>query len=471
MKVLIVEDRPEFNQELAQIFDELPRQSILAFAISRDSALLLLESEFFDLIVLDLKIPTVDSALDADPQHGHAAFAHARKVCPGTPILVLTGSQIEDFVPAMLKTSQQVDIWGEEKKISTITFVKKLQIGDVPAILSEVQNAVDSLSEVELDRGIAVLGLAEERLLRIFVKNNGGGRCRVTQLSGGLSGAKVFRLRVSCTDGSELSAVAKLASAAIVEDEGRRFDKFVNRLSAKATPRKLPTLFFGGGATVGAFYSLVDESEMSAFDFAELRDGRAKAAVESVEAATLPWAANVPASRRAISDLRRVMLSDLCFAEICHQYNISWATSFERNVIQCKWACVHGDLHCWNVLFASDLSAVIIDYNDVEYGPASFDAITLEFSLIFHPQTLGYKSWPSVEQAKCWGNLEVYLQGCPFEEFIRSCRAWSYRVAAGKREICAAAYAYLIKQLKYEDTNKEIALALLDGVAREYNTT
>jgi hypothetical protein len=69
------------------------------------------------------------------------------------------------------------------------------------------------------------------------------------------------------------------------------------------------------------------------------------------------------------------------------------------------------------------------------------------------------------------GDLDPYLVGCPVEEFVRECRAWAARVGAGQREIAAAAYSYLVRQLKYRDTNKELALALLDGVKRYYDAT
>ena len=38
-------------------------------------------------------------------------------------------------------------------------------------------------------------------------------------------------------------------------------------------------------------------------------------------------------------------------------------------------------------------------------------------------------------------------------------------------EIAATAYSYLIRQLKYDDTNKELALALLSGVRAFYDAT
>ncbi len=83
----------------------------------------------------------------------------------------------------------------------------------------------------------------------------------------------------------------------------------------------------------------------------------------------------------------------------------------------------------------------------------------------------GFGAWPTAEQATIWGNIDAYVVGCPAEAFVRACRAWAHRSAAGQREIAATAYSYLVRQLKYDDTNKELALALLAGVKVFYDAT
>ena len=95
----------------------------------------------------------------------------------------------------------------------------------------------------------------------------------------------------------------------------------------------------------------------------------------------------------------------------------------------------------------------------------------LELSLIFHPETILDASWPTIRQARLWGDLDAYLEDCPYEVYVRSCRRWAEEVSAGKREILVVAYSYLLRQLKYEDTNKELALALLDGVMKSFEKT
>ena len=69
-QVLIVEDDDEYLDVIISIFDEIGVDCHITIAQSRDDAKAKLESQFFDLAILDLKIPTADGLLDLDPEHG-----------------------------------------------------------------------------------------------------------------------------------------------------------------------------------------------------------------------------------------------------------------------------------------------------------------------------------------------------------------------------------------------------------------
>jgi hypothetical protein len=267
-----------------------------------------------------LKIPTVDGALDAEPAHGHYVFAQAKAAVPGTPILVLTGSPAEDFIPAMLGASQQIDIWSEGRAVGTVDFLKKYKLEECPLKLKPMISAIHRLSEVELNRGGTELTPQEERLLRIFSKKFDGTHCAINQLGGGLSGAKVMRVKVKSSSGAVVhDAVAKLGSREDIRDEAERFDIMVSRLVPSATPRKLATLEYGAGARAGVFYGLAAGFEASAFDLAAYQNGRARGAVLGIETATSRWNDGVPQSRIPVGDVRRRVLSENHFrqCEIC----------------------------------------------------------------------------------------------------------------------------------------------------------
>jgi CheY-like chemotaxis protein len=471
--VLIVEDDPDFADAVTRVISELPGRSKISVATCRDTAFDFLKNHFFDLIVLDLKIPTIDGALDANPLHGHAVFGRARTVAPGTPILVLTGSPAEDFIQDLLARAEKVDVWGEGKKIGTVMFLKKGKFDEASSVIAPILAAVNTLAGVELDKGQVTLTTEDDRLIRIFAHRFRGTRGILSQLSGGLSGAKVVRLRVTNSDGVRIhDAVGKLGSHTEVRDETQRFDNLVSRLDPVATPRKLATIEFGAGARAGVFYGLADGFDTSVFDICKQSDGREKSAIIAIEALTKRWVDGVPQTRRTVGSIRQRLLADADLTTLRSQFDLAWTTEFETHEIQIHWSCVHGDLHGSNILLSPQGAAVLIDYGDVGDGPASLDPITLEMSLLFHPQKpLQNSDWPSLELAGHWGDLNQYLVGCPASSFVSECRAWSTRVAAGKREIAASAYAYLIRQLKYPDTNKDMILALLNGVRSFYAAT
>ena len=469
LRVLIVEDDEEFVEELRAIIGVLPGNSAIRLAGSRDEAYEMLESGFLDLVILDLTIPTVTRALDGDPKHGHAVFDRIRNVAPGTPIFVLTGSSAEDFVPEMLKNHQKIDIWGEGRETGTILFRKKYDVDTCGEILTPIAQAIQRLSDVELHRGELQLSLAEDRLIRIFARKVEGVRCVVSKLSGGLSGARVMRLRVTNHQGVLVhDAVAKLSEHTDIRRESDSYDAHVMRLAAGATPRKLTTLEYGANKLAGIFFGLAEGSDASAFDVIGESTERAKAMVCGLERAMARWVDQVPETRKTIREIRRRVLTDESLDPIRQAFDLDWIPNFEDREIQARWACCHGDLHGKNI-FVSPAGTQLIDYEDVGYGPASLDPVTLELSSLFHPDAPGKTgTWPSVAQATGWGSLADYVEGCPFPEFVCACRSWALRAAAGNREVAASAYSYLVRQLRYDDTDQDRVLALLNGVRSFY---
>lgn len=470
--VLVVEDDPDFITAIQEVLRGLSPGATVHVAQSRDAALALLAASFFDIIILDLKIPATDGALDADSQHGFAVFRRAQTIASGTPVVVLTGSPAEDFISELLGSARQVDVWGENRNVKTVDFLPKYKFDSFPRTIQASLRSIDTLADVELDRSGVDLSTQDDRLIRIFARRYGGARV-VISLLGGLSGAKVLRLRVTNAQGAPVhDAVAKIGSIDDVVDEGRRFDNDVARLEPRATPRKLITLEAGAKTSAGVFYGLAAGFDETAFQAATGAPDHARAAVRSVERGTRQWGEGVNQSRRTVQEIRSRLLKDERFEVVLRQYDLEWVGEFEKATIQTRWCCTHGDMHGENVLVSADGSAVIIDYGDVGESTASHDAITLELSLLFHPKgPLRGGAWPTHAQAGSWGDLDRYVQGCPAETFVRECRAWAGRAAAGNREVAVTAYAYLMRQLKYEDTDKALALALLAGAKALFDAT
>ena len=469
LHVLLVEDDDNFVDELRGMLDSLPGATHIRVAGSRDEAYELLD-DFVDLVVLDLKIPTMTNALDADPEHGNAVFNRIRDVAPGTPIFVLTGSPAESFLAELMMANQtQVDIWSEGEKSGTLLFLRKIDIDQCPQKLARVAQAVEGLSVVELTTSGKELTLAEDRLIRIFARRVSGRRCEASDLGGGLSDARVVRLRVTDHQGVTMhDAVAKLSSHADIEREANCYATHVTRLAPAATPRMLATLEYGAHSLAGMFVGLADGADASAFSILLDPDRVPADTICRVEAAMAPWIDGVPETSTSVANIRRRQIDDQSLEQLRSDLSLNWIQEFESRAVQARLGCCHGDLHGSNILVAPS-GVQLIDYGDVGPGPASLDPVTLELSLLFHPDAPGKESkWPSPEQARNWGDLATYLDTCPFPEFVQECRAWAFRAAAGHREVAASAYSYLMRQLKYDDTDKDRAIALLEGVRNHF---
>lgn len=465
MRILLVEDDLDYVKNIRYQLANKRSDIHYTFAKSLISAEIALRNDFYDLIILDLKIPTEDDLLDAEPEHGHLAFEYARTYAPGTPIFVLTGSSPEPFLDKLLGNITQVDIWGVGK-LQNISFLQKHKFGS--SFLKMVSPYIDGYSaimDVELQGSLSEITEQDSRLIRIFSNSKNSVKCSVKMLSGGLSGVKVVRLSLTDANGAPLfEAVAKLGSETEVASESSRFDNHIMRLAGAATPRKLALVEYGAGDRFGVFYSLASGFETNAFDLAIADDDISELVISKIRDITQPWRDGVQETRKLVQEIRTHALEDQKFATLRGDVPFAWIEEFEQRRVQTKVGCCHGDLHGFNVLASHDGSPILIDYGDVGHASASWDAVTLELSLIFHKNgPLSKSTWPSLSQGRQWGNLDEYLIDCPIPKFVRACRVWANASSAGGREVAACAYAYLMRQLKYEDTDKEKALALIEG--------
>ena len=471
MKILIIEDDSDFVTALVEIVSEIQVDKSLKIVKSRDSALKTISEDFFDLILLDLKIPTSDESLDEEPAHGHAVFSKIRLQVPGTPIIVLTGSSGEEYIPTLLAHSERSEIWGGSP-LQLVSFHRKHLLDSFPDVLKKYVSEFNGLASVELNRNGTNLLVQEDRLIRIFCKKFDGVRCSITKIGGGLSGSKVFRLILTNSGGALIhDVICKISDLATIQDEGKRYNLFIARLNPDATPRKLSVLEFGGGDMCGVFYGLAEGFNRTAFDMINCADPSPNTFLASLKGILAKWTSNVEAPTK-ILEIRRAFISDTKFSDVRDLASIPWIDKFENYTIQSKQACSHGDLHGLNVLVSNEGIPILIDYGDVANGPASVDPITLELSLFFHPDgPLKNSIWPTGESAEMWGELDSYLIGCPCPEFVRSCRNWAAEVAVGDREVAAVAYAYLVRQLKYDNVDIDRVNSLLSGVKKFYDRT
>ncbi|MCJ2013922.1 phosphotransferase [Methylobacterium sp. J-076] len=476
MRILFVEDDETFLPEIIPRLQLVAHPHELVVAKSRDSALTALQDGFYDLILLDLKIPTTDGALDEAVEHGQTVFYQARSTAQGTPIYFLTGSSADEFVTDLFRDyADRDDVWGDRIPIPLIQMLRKTRVPEMLNELRVTAACVAVTDEIELPSHGQQLDLTPEqkRILRIFARRRNGHSCHVAALTGGLSDSRVFRITVEDSNGAQrITAVGKIADVSEVDDEISRYDRDVVRLRAGAFPQKVEVVRSGAKNSAGAFYRLLDGFNDSLFGLLERDSEKAAAAVDQVRQLMVPWTIAVPNSLRTVAQIRQRLLKDDKALELIETYGLSWAKEMESKRIQTKWACLHGDLHGGNILVEGDGTPILIDFGDVGDGAAAIDPITLEFSILFHPKFQHIRrEWPPEIVATRWPEVEGFIEGCPCANLIRSCRQWCHNVAAGDREVYASAYAYLLRQLKYQETDKKLILTLIESVRRSFDAT
>lgn len=472
-KLLIIEDETILAEYIAAIFYEINRRVDITYAKSRDEAFGILENHncFFDFITLDLSIPAINDSFEKTPINGLAVLGRCQQYSQGTPLLIFTGTSTVEMMANFLRNSHNVDVWAEGVARPTIDHLTKTEMVAFRAKVTEIVTAVLSLSDIELNCNFQNLPIEHDRLIRVFTKKQGGFNTQVTQIGGGLSDAKVYGLHVMDERGSTLHrAIAKCGPKKDIDKDAANYDSKINRLRPEVTPRKLQHIKFSAKSTSGVFYSLAADYNYSFFKAIE--NGLMSREIRDFVSTMMDsWHNSSSQKRVKIKTIRQKLVNDETYTYLIEKYELNWANEFEEHDIQANISCLHGDLHGENILIdVVSNRATLIDYGDVSEGSLAIDPITLECSFLFHPAAPKH-DWPSHNNIENWENLELYLEGCPIAEDIRFCRAWGQRVQAGKRELAACLYSYSLRQLKYEKTNKEIALKLLEAALRVYNNS
>lgn len=460
--ILCIEDEEEVRNILYSELKKISKRVEVTFAASRDDAVLILEQgPFFDYVTLDLTIPAVTGSFDKSPQNGLAVLGMAKELCPGTPVLILTGTSTLQMVGQFLETSNNVDIWSEGLTRPTVSHLIKADLVDLAKEIGPRISAVLDLNEVELSFSFDSLPLPHDRLIRILAKKVGAITVDISVIGGGYSDARVYSLVLFDTRGLELMrCVAKCGKRSEIDTDSQNFDTHVVRLLPEATPRKVNHLRYGASDSSAVFYGLAANYPLSFFS--ACRDHVITENIRSSLTNILSnWHKISVQERKKIRDIRRTLLNDEHFNRIAEEYSITDANEFEDRYLQCNISCIHGDLHGENVLVSLEKDgSTLIDYGDVMQGCSILDPLTLECSFLFHEKS-PHKDWPSVEAIKHWSSLEDYLIDCPYSDEVRFCRGWIREIGVNNRELAACLYSYALRQLKYDDTDKEKALALI----------
>lgn len=467
MKILLVEDNKSYAAVLKHVIDQIPTKPSVVVAESLTSAIEKLSSLFFDVVILDLEIPSQDGAFDIEGAHGEGVFYYAKKHAPGTPVYILTGTEPTDFLKKLVREGQRCDLWGDGDPIQTVDYYNKEDGADLLKVLTKIASTVAITEGVRINFGVQAIELTSEqkRVLKVFTRANGGESCRVKRL-GGLSDAVVLKVSVMDGDGNtRCECVGKLGLAKHVRKEIAAYDSEVKHLQLGAFAHVLSYHDQGLRGYSGIFYAMAEDYKKTFFDLVLRNPDGAVEVLARIREALRRWSAASRHEKVKMGDLRRRLVSDGAFGTIIEKYSLSHLRSLDERVIDIATSCIHGDLHGGNILVNDEGVPVFIDFGDVGRGFTCLDPLTLELSLFFHPDAITAGIAGKLEASMDhWPNLQKYVADNELRPVIEFCRTWAYEVGPHDDSVVATAYVFILRQLKYETVDPKITLALLERV-------
>ncbi len=468
MKLLLVEDEPGVVDRLRARLSTLEPSIAIVIARSRSSAVEKLEQHEFDFIICDLRLPPQDGGLDIFEEHGLAVHAEIRNCTPGTPCLFFTGFGTSGNVVERLSTGGTQNIFGTDERYPMTHLLPK---DEFLSCVERVRHfnaelALLELIDIKLSDGGSGLDHIDNRALQLVARSHHGTSVEGSTL-GGLSGAQTLKLRVADDRGRTLANYfMKIDVRAKIEAERQNYRSYVSPLLKMGTyPALNRELEAGIGKREALCYQLAEDYSQSLFTLLAQDEAAAMAIVERLQALFEPWTKFCEPTPHSIHDLRAQRISDSRLLK--YQATLGAIEKFESTEQEITTSYQHGDLHGSNVLCNGSEGAVVIDFANVGSAPACIDPIILELSVLFHSDSpFRRHTWPTNDQAGAWFNIEEYLTGCPVPGFIKRCREWASQ-AGNPSDLAPVVYVEALRQLKYEDTNHQLALGIAKAAMTE----
>ena len=468
MRVLVIDDESSLSSRLSEQLGKLNPSVDTVVAASRSSGIEAILSDEFDFIICDLRIPPHDGGVDVDEEHGLAVHSVAKANCPGTPCLFYTGFATSRNVSDHLSSGGTYDILGTGEPYNMTQLLTKDESLRCIERLGGFNSELTTLNTIKIDSSGTrrKLDQMEKRALRLLARPLGGTSIEVSALSG-LSGAQTLRASVRNDKGHEVAShFVKIDDRAKLKRERENYQKYVSPLLRIGHfPAVGRDIIAGIGKREAIFYQFAEEYTQSLFDVLGVSDSDATDVVKVLRTILNPWVTQCEKRLLRVRDMREKRIDESKLRPFVGA--LGPIETFEEVEQEMKISCQHGDLHGFNVLCNSSGKAIVIDFGNVGNAPACTDPIVLELSVLFHKDSpFRNKPWPTNSQTEAWFDLDEYVRDCPFPRFIRKCREWAIE-AGGPTGLPVVVYTEAVRQLKYEDTNHELALGIARAAIRE----
>ncbi len=465
IRILLVEDDMTEARALEEECRAATADPAIRLVRNADDAMKFLRDDEFDLIVCDLALPADAGTIHPERDHGLETFRTSQRECAGTPVIVLSGHLDIKVAQELARACRQVDLFGIGINVPMVQFFEKQNFPECLHEIKELLGRASTLVKFPLIPGPGLnLTASEARVMQIFGRRYGS-EIHVSKLSGGKSGAKTLRAEVLEPDGTRRAQVAaKLGRRERVLHESVRYKQIESILPVGLGAPLLCVIEAGAGRSGGAFYRLANEHTQTLFDSLQSSPSDALEILQKLRHGFEDFYSSACTANQPVREIRRDFISDVDL------HNMSFDVAFVKEVdvveVEASVCFQHGDLHGMNILVNKSNDAVVIDYADVRRSSPTVDPITLELSTIFHPAGESTRGdWPSADQADAWADIDVFTEGCPFAEFVKECRAWTSSVATSDSEIAAVVMGYTLRQLKYNNPTKHLALRMAQVAA------
>lgn len=464
MRILIIEDEQDVTDSLIESISSMGVAVDAAISTALDEAMdAVVGVDHYDLIIADLKIPSTAGALDASTSYGRDVYATARKERPGTPIWVFSGYADDDFLDMIIDEAYQGDPFGTGQMEAMIRRFRKIKLHQLVQDLAEVGPHVESLNDIELSTGGTNIDLTDEesRLIRLVARRSDGTTARLREISEGLSSSRTLHLQVIDAHGAQVAeTIVKIGLRPDLEDEAKRYETYV--------PMALRATYFapvgavvtdGAGRSIALAYTVAVAEPESLGQLLSEEEASAVNVVARLRTAEETWHDAGHAEQMTVDELCE-LLSAPPTTEVDLGLTEEKADQLSERIVQVNRCPQHGDLHIGNVLVGKKIDPVLIDYGRTGDCIAAYDPVTLEMCLAFHPEgRLIADGWPSADEAARFDDLDHYLATCPCPEFVQASRDWVHEVANGDREFWVAVLCFAVRQLRFDDTSDELAIA------------
>jgi CheY-like chemotaxis protein len=454
IRVLIVEDDPAVAERLSGACTGATGQTVeVSVAADAAAAEEHLAQGDLSLIIHDLA-------------GGFGLLREITEDHPGVPVILVAALDDPTAAAELLAAGRQEDIFGTDTEEPMVAFVPEHDTDKAADLAAATVARIAEVASLPLDLAPGLeLSTGQKRALQIYARRTGAATAEVTGLSGGLSGAVTVIVDTADASGMQTGhVVGKLAPVKTVPGAVDGYENAIPDLPAGLGAGLAGVVSAGAGGTGAVFFRLADDFSRTWFECLGGSPADAARACSRLHERFADRYPDAPRERLTVGAIRRAIVSDAEMSEaVAPPPDLSHLEDVEIEVAR---GIQHRDLHGLNVLVSDSSEPLLIDYDNYDAANCCLDPVTLELSTVFHrdegAQT-ARKGWPSAEQARAWFDLDAYLEGCPYPEAIRACRAWAEEAAGSEEELAATVLSAALRQFWFENTDKEIAAALVSA--------